>query len=152
MFADSDKMHLDLLSLCINPSLKHPKLQPWPGWWPHWAQYCLSTMTNSLVMLHGNLLKQDPAPAPHHPLTCPELVVGATLQHWVTFVGTAGEAPLSPPARGKVPGSAPCSPGHLISFVRAGTAQVLGDLLRSLVRREPGACLSCLSIHTSHEQ
>lgn len=38
-------------------------------------------------------------------LTCPELVVGAALQHRATVRGTAGKTPLSPPTRGKAPGS-----------------------------------------------
>ena len=38
-------------------------------------------------------------------LTCPELVVGAALQHRATVMGTAGETLLSPPAWGKGPGS-----------------------------------------------
>lgn len=38
-------------------------------------------------------------------LTCPQPVVGAALQHRATIMGTAGETPLSPPARGKAPGS-----------------------------------------------
>lgn len=41
-------------------------------------------------------------------LTCPELVVGAALQHRATVMGTAGETPLSPPAWGKAPGSGHC--------------------------------------------
>lgn len=67
------------------------------------------------------------------PLTCPELVVGAALQHRATIVGTAGETPLSPPARGKVLGSGHCLlqfppqlPGALITLFLLCQAWYLG--------------------------
>lgn len=84
-------------------------------------------------------------------LTCPELVVGAALQHLATVMGTAGETLLSPPAWDKAPGSGhhllwflSQLPGALDTFLllcQVRNCPGIWDLLRSLLRRDSRAWL-----------